>query len=158
VGVAGASEVFGLYESPDRDLTAQLRSLLEAAAPGRFEVVNLATPGMTPPRIRELFDRWAVRFDFDVIVVYPTPAFYLDIVAPPRTLERPPASVVAGHPMLSLRLTNQLWAAGRQLLPAGLQSWIKRALVERVRRRHPPQWVWNVAPPERVKLFATENR
>jgi hypothetical protein len=158
VGVTGASEVFGLYESPGKDLTAQLRSLLAAAAPGRFEVVNLASPGMTPPRICELFERWAARFDFDIVVVYPTPAFYLDLKPPPRKFKPTATPVVVRPGTFSLRLTGQLWAAGRRLLPARLQSWMKRALVERERLRHPPQWVWDVPPPERVALFAGDMR
>jgi hypothetical protein len=156
VGVAGASEVFGLYEGPEKDLTSQLRAQLSGAAPGRFEVVNLASAGMSPPRIRELLERWAGRFDFDVIVVYPTPAFYLDYEPPARTLRRSAATGVVASSSVGLRLPDAIWKAGRQRLPAGLQAWLKRVQVERVRAAHPPEWVWKAAPPERVELFARD--
>jgi hypothetical protein len=158
VGVAGASEVFGLYESPEKDLTAQLGARLAQAAPGRFEVVNLASAGMSPPRIRELFERWAGRFAFDVVVVYPTPAFYLDVEPPERTLG--PARVPRGPDArrFSLRLPDKLWRALRERLPAALQAWLKRVEIERARRAHSPEWVWRVPPRDRVELFAADMR
>jgi len=156
VGVAGASEMFGLYESPDKDVTAQLRLQLDRAAPGRFEVVNLASAGMSPPRIRELFERWADRFAFDVVVIYPTPAFYLDDDPPRRSVAPSPRPVAP--PGLSLRLRDKVWRALRELLPAQLQAWMKRAQIDRVRRAHAPDWVWNAAPPDRVARFDSDLR
>lgn len=155
IGVAGASEVFGLYESPEKDLTAQLRSQLTAKAPGRFEVVNLAVAGASPPRIRELIDRWAGRFKFDVIVFYPTPAFYLDLEPPARTL-RLAAPDEARMSPISLRLPGKLWRAARESLPASLQASLRRLQVERARSAHPADWVWSVAPPERVDRFSAD--
>jgi len=157
VGLAGASEVFGLYESADKELAAQLQAQLTAAAPGRFEVVNLAAAGMSPPRIRELFERWAGRFEFDIVVIYPTPAFYLD-VEPPKHDLAPPQAVPVGRASFKPRLPDKLWRALREALPAALQSRLKRAEVERVRGAHPPEWVWNEVPPDRVELFASEVR
>jgi hypothetical protein len=156
VGVAGASEVFGLYESPDKDVTAQLRQQLSASAPGRFEVVNLASAGITPPRMRELFERWAGRFGFDAVVVYPTPAFYLDVDPPSHTVGPHAGHGASAPEAFSLRLPDKLWRALRELLPAGLQAWLKRVQLDKVRRAHAPQWVWSAAPPERVALFESD--
>jgi hypothetical protein len=153
VGVAGASEMFGLYESPDKDVTAQLREQLKAA-PGRFEVVNLAAAGITPPRLRELYERWASRFGFDFVVVYPTPAFYLDLEPPSRSAEA--ARSAAASAAVTLRLPDKVWRALRELLPGELQAWLKRRQIERVRRAHPPGWVWSQAPPDRVSLFESD--
>jgi hypothetical protein len=157
VGLAGASEVFGLYESPDKELAAQLQAQLNLAAPGRFEVVNLAAAGMSPPRIRELFERWAGRFAFDVVVLYPTPAFYLD-VEPPKHDLAPRAAVVASRTTFKPRLPDKVWTSLRQALPAALQSRLKQAEIDRVRRAHPPDWVWSKAPPERVALLGSDLR
>ena len=158
VGVAGASEVFGLYESPEKDLTAQLGALLAEAAPGRFELVNLASAGMSPPRIRELFERWAARFDFDIVVVYPTPAFYLDIEPPQRTsdLAQAPRGSDAGG--LHSRLPDKAWRSARERLPAAMQAWLKGMEIERARRAQPPDWVWSSPPAERVGRFAVDMR
>jgi hypothetical protein len=156
VGLAGASEVFGLYESPDRELAPQLQARLSAAAPGRFEVVNLAAAGMSPPRIRELFERWAGRFQFDVVVLYPTPAFYLDVDPPMRVSRPAPAARAAAGSRFSARLPDKLWSALREALPSRLQAAMKQVALERVRRAHPPDWVWSSAPRERVELFAAD--
>jgi hypothetical protein len=83
VVVAGASEAFGLHESPGMEFPAQLQTLLDSKAPGRYQVLNAACPGMTPARIAKYFDSWVTRFEPDVLVFYPTPAFYLDINPPP---------------------------------------------------------------------------
>jgi hypothetical protein len=158
VGIAGASEVFGLYESPEMDVTAQLRARLAEAAPGRFEVVNLASAGMSLPRMRELIERWAARFDFDVIVVYPTPAFYLED-QPPRRASQPRRTTPPGPtPRSALRLPNKVWQAARQSLPAVLQAWLKEREIEKSRQAHPPGWVWREAPAERVALFESDLR
>jgi hypothetical protein len=158
VGVAGASEVFGLYEGPGKDLTAQLRQQLSDSAPGRFEVVNLGAAGITPPRMRELFERWVSRFAFDLVVVYPTPAFYLDVEPPARTLEPHAADAASAPSAFSLRLPDKLWRALREWLPARLQAWLKRVQIDRVRSAHEPRWVWSAAPPERVALFESDMR
>ena len=121
VGVAGASEVFGLYESPDKDVTAQLRQQLSASAPGRFEVVNLASAGITPPRMRELFERWAGRFHFDAVVLYPTPAFYLDV--DPRRARGPHRGAQALLPPSFLAAAaDKLWRALREAAADRLQT------------------------------------
>jgi len=104
--------------------------------------------------MRELFERWAGRFGFDVVVVYPTPAFYLDVDPPARSVETR-AGDSASAPF-TLRLPDKLWRALRELLPAGVQARMKRLQLEKLRRAHPPQWVWSAAPPERLALFEAD--
>ena len=157
IGVAGASEIFGLYESPGCDVTSQLRKLLERTAPGRFEVVNLSTPGMSIPRIVELYERWIRKFDFDVILYYPSPAMYLDVEAPgfrrsfPGKSERVSATDSSGW---NLRLPGKTWDMLRERLPTRLQVDMKWYQIKRQRRKFPKEWVWERgAPEERVTLF-----
>ena len=157
IGVAGASEIFGLYESPGNDVTSQLRKILESSAPGRFEVVNLATPGMSIPRIVELYERWIRKFNFDIILYYPSPAMYLDSEAPvfrksvPGKSEHVSASDSYGW---NLRLPGKTWEMFRERLPARLQVELKWYQIERQRRKFPKEWVWErYAPQERVTIF-----
>jgi hypothetical protein len=157
IGVAGASEIFGLYESPGCDLTSQVRKQLERSAPGRFEVVNLATPGMSIPRIIELYERWMRKFEFDAIVYYPSPAMYLDGQAPALRKTIPGRTVNdtgSTRHALDLRLPRKTWEMLRERLPVRLQVEMKRYQIARKRRNHPENWVWERhTPPERVRLF-----
>ena len=157
IGIAGASEIFGLYESPGCDVTSQVRKLLERSAPGRFEVVNLATPGMSIPRIVELYQRWIRKFDFDVIVYYPSPAMYLDTEAPsfrrsvPGIADRMSASDSYDW---NLRLPGKTWDMLRERLPTRLQEDLKWYQIEKKRREFLKEWVWeHHAPEERVTIF-----
>jgi hypothetical protein len=157
IGVAGASEIFGLYESPGNDVTSQLRKMLESSAPGHFEVVNLATPGMSIPRILELFERWIRKFDFDAIIYYPSPAMYLDAEPPSFRKSVPgitaPISVSNSYEW-NLRLPGKTWDMLRERLPARLQVELKLYQIERKRREFPKEWVWeHNAPQERVAIF-----
>ena len=45
----------------------------------------------------------------------------------------------------SLRLPDKLWRALRELLPAGLQAWLKQVQIDKVRRAHAPGWVWSAS-------------
>lgn len=157
IGVAGASEIFGLYESPGNDVTSQLRKMLESSAPGRFEVVNLSTPGMSIPRIVELYERWIRKFDFDAILYYPSPAMYLDTEAPSfrRHIPGIPVSVSASDSNnWNLRLPGKTWDMLRERLPTRLQVELKLYQIEKKRRQFPKNWVWeHHAPQERVTIF-----
>jgi hypothetical protein len=156
VVLAGASEVFGLYESPGRDLAPQLQRLLDAQAPGRYEVVNAATAGLSPPRIRELYEAWIDQFDPDVFVFYPTPGFYLDDQPPGLARRVSPVGPPAGAARFSLgdlRLRDRTWNLLRETLPGWLQTQLKLVQIERERARHPAGWTWTRAPEERLELF-----
>ena len=83
VFIVGASEAFGLHESQDMDFPSQMQVMLDSLRPGQFEIVNAACVGMTPPRIRHYYQTWLSQFDPDVVMYYPSPAFYLDNDIPP---------------------------------------------------------------------------
>ena len=155
--MAGASEIFGLYESPGSDVTSHVRKLLETSAPGQFEVVNLSTPGMSIPRIVELYERSIRKFDFDAILYYPSPAMYLDVEPP--GFRRPVPGISARMSALDsfdweLRLPGKTWDMLRERLPPRLQVKLKWYQIEKRRKKFPKEWVWErYAPEERVTLF-----
>jgi len=78
--VLGASETFGLYESPDKEYPAQLEAVLRRVE--CHEVVNAAIAGLTLKGQIRLWESWVSKFRPDVVVVYPTPGFYLANFAP----------------------------------------------------------------------------
>jgi hypothetical protein len=90
VMVLGASETFGLYESPDHEFPAQLQ--VDLKEHGCFEVLNGAVPGMTLRTLITYWKNWGSRFSPEIVVVYPTPAFYLANNPPdyPRAPSGPP--------------------------------------------------------------------
>ena len=155
--VAGASEAFGLYENPGMEFPALLQGMLDENAPGRYQVLNAACPGMTPARIAFYFNSWISRFDPDFLIYYPTPAFYLDVYPPPAPAElldrdvTPMPSETAWRP--SLRLKGKVNVVRRRVLPQRLQHWARLFSTYRQVRRHPPDWVWRNPPPERIELF-----
>ena len=75
VMVLGASETFGLYESPGKEYVAQLEAALQQH--GCYEVVNTAVAGLTVKGLIQLWKGWVSRFSPDIVVIYPTPGFYL---------------------------------------------------------------------------------
>ncbi|MBX6332820.1 MAG: hypothetical protein IRY91_13310, partial [Gemmatimonadaceae bacterium] len=87
VAMLGASEMFGLYESPDHELPRQLADTLAARlaagacgahAPARFEVLNAALPGMSLPTVDQDVRMRLARLGLDIVVYYPSPVQYLD--------------------------------------------------------------------------------
>ena len=156
IGVAGASEIFGLYENPGCDITSQLRKLLEKSSPGKFEVVNLATPGMSIPRIVESYDRWMRKFDFDAVIFYPSAAMYLADQAPEfrRSVSIKSENSFGNDNSWNLRLPRKTWEMLRERIPAWLQVKLKWIQIEFNRLNMTNEQVWRKnAPDERVELF-----
>lgn len=73
----GSSETFGMYESPGKNYPDQLRDMLKRR--GAYEVVNAAIPGMTLPSIIKAYDERLVAFKPDIVVIYISPLFDLNI-------------------------------------------------------------------------------
>ncbi len=151
IAVMGASETFGLYESPGKEFPAQLQTMLEGARPGRYQVINAACAGMSLPRIAHYFRVWVGKFDPDVVIIYPTPASYLTNEAP-----RSKINVRHGPPVKppeSLRLARKVRIILKRALPARVRDRLRERRISRTIRRHKPDWVWQNLPPERVALF-----
>ena len=87
--VVGASETFGLYESPGNEYPAEMQRQLRRG-PKQFEVINAACAGMSPPRIAQLLDSLLGRFRPDYLLYYPSPQFYLDEQPPTESRRTAP--------------------------------------------------------------------
>lgn len=152
--VLGASETFGMYESPRQEYPAQLATRLEPA--GCFEVINGAVVGLSVPAVTQLWRNWASRFEPDVVVMYPTPAFYLADNAPHTPRHVAPPSPLA--PRWASRLVDR--ARDQFSFP----DFIQRHRVERWRReelararagRH-ESWLFETVPPDRLWQFVAD--
>jgi hypothetical protein len=152
--LVGASETFGLQESPGNEYPAQLGRRLDQARPGRFEVINAACAGMSPPRIDQLLQAWLGQFKPDLVAFYPSPQFYLDDEPPARAHTTTPTKERWFVPRLERRAKTWL----RSLLPSHLQTWARQASIEWYARRHGPNWLWREVPEDRVQAFRDDLR
>ncbi|HXY29802.1 MAG TPA: hypothetical protein VEI06_03755 [Gemmatimonadaceae bacterium] len=166
--VVGASETFGLYETPGREFPRQLEDTLRAAlASGRWrpgcglthvEVLNGALPGMTMPTIAQDVRLRLGVLRPDLVVVYPTPAFYLHEDLPRAA--RPDSSGrssglpwwYALEPRSGRRVRDQL----KQLTPSAVLTLLRRMDIAKERRDHPADWFFHGVPSDRADRFESD--
>jgi hypothetical protein len=169
VVTAGASETFGLYESPGREYPRQMEDSLNArlradgreCAQWRAEVLNAAMPGMSLPTMDQDVRLRVSGLRPDFVVLYPTPAAYLeDGVPTPASpdssshgAQRLPSSY-AFHPRAADRLRSQL----KLLLPTAIQDRIRRHEISVMLKQHPPGWRFDSIPVERLAAYETDLR
>ena len=172
VAVAGASETFGLYESPDREYARQLEDSLRqaltrgdgcpagAAPPRQVEVLNAALPGMSLPTVTQDLRLRVARLRPHVVVLYPTPPQYLD--DQPPAAARADSSARAGElPLqraLRPRALTRLRTQAKQMLPVAVQSWLRGRDLQRARQNRPAGWRFTEVPAERLAQYDADLR
>jgi hypothetical protein len=162
---AGASEMFGLYESRGHEVPRQLEDSLKArlaatCGSAAAEVWNGALPGMTLPTITQDVRLRVIGFDPDVVVLYATPAFYLGGRAPQAA--RPDSTGILREPGLARAFYPRGWARVRDqlkgLTPEIIETWLRARRVEQVVRRRGSAWRYTELPADRVAEFESELR
>ncbi|MEO8560556.1 MAG: SGNH/GDSL hydrolase family protein [bacterium] len=154
----GGSETFGLTESAGLEYPRQLEDSLNAAR-GRaphlptFEVLNAALPGMALPSIeRDLLHRVRT-LQPDVVLVYPSPSFYVDRDPPHAPTDVHPAGALplsrAFRPRVLGRLTNSI----KGLLPGPMLRWLRQRDIDDEVNQYPPEWRFTSVPEVRLKMF-----
>jgi hypothetical protein len=168
VVTVGASEMFGMSESPGREfprqledtLNARLASRCRAAPPVRFEVLNAGLPGMSLPTVEQGVRNRVRRFGADFIVLYPTPASYLNDEPPfpvrpdssGRTSDLPRARSL--YPRFAGRMREQLKA----ILPEPVKTWLRRRETTAYVRAKPPGWRFTSIPSDRLAQYDRDLR
>ncbi|MGQ0647612.1 MAG: SGNH/GDSL hydrolase family protein [Gemmatimonadaceae bacterium] len=163
----GASETFGLYESQDHDYPRQLEDSLQhhadaACAPPSstptVEVVNAALPGMALPSMDRYLDDVVRRVGPAVVVLYPSPGFYLNTRAPKLTRGWPGAdSTLPLGNALVLRSDDRVVAQLKRLAPEPVMRWARRTMTERKARfSSGPRFL--EVPADRMAQFEQELR
>jgi hypothetical protein len=151
IAVFGASETFGLYESPDHEFPRLLESRLnEKAGRHRFDVVNVAYAGMPTTamirRVPEIARRVRPRF----AIVYPTPANYIWLPWLKGEQKAPKL------PRFQFRLKDQVMTMLKTVVPADLQNW---ARAREIKRSVPAYGkVMDRIPEQNVERFAEDLR
>lgn len=148
--VLGASETFGLYESPNCEFPAQLGEMLGDDT----EVVNTAIVGMTVASMISYWQHYIVRFKPDVVLIYPSPQFYL-------ANEPPKRRSVVWQASLAVPLDEPFRLTSRYLerlqdqfeKPAFVQKYVDVRTVAEASADKPANWVFATLPTERIELL-----
>jgi hypothetical protein len=166
VVTAGASETFGLYESPGREYPRQLEDTLNVRLADHrtvcrewhAQVLNAAMPGMSLPTVDQDIRLRLRPLKPDVVVLYATPATYLyddvPVAARPDSQTHTLPESNALFPRVAERLRTQL----KSLVPSALQDRIRRHEISVMLDRHPPNWRFDSVPVERLEAFEADLR
>jgi len=159
VVVLGASETYGLYESPGREFPMQLQDSLNRPLgypcdDTGIEVLNAANPGMSLPTFTEDLRLRLAPLRPDVVVVYPAPVQYLDIRQPQTA---PPDSSGRGRLPGTYALYPRGWERLREgvksMLPAPIATWLRRRAINASIEGRPSSWRFASVPPTRIEAF-----
>ena len=164
VFAVGASETFGLGESPGKEYPRQLEDSLAARVDlrrrlgvDRFEVVNGAMLGMSLPTLTQDVRTRLARFAPSVIVAYPTPVQYLTDQRPVAAVPDPSVTAVS-EPSFRLRVVPRLREQLKLMLPAAVTTRLRERDIARAIREHPPGWVLTEVPEDRVHAYEEDLR
>lgn len=147
----GASEAFGLYETPGEDVANQLERHFVRLGQD-IDVVNAACFGLNVPRMQRLLEDPLPDIAMDYLALYPTPHFYLDnqVVAPDQPRTQPPRPA---------RFVSRLVTKGRDVmksfLPPGVQDALRSLQTKRAIADVRDDWLWREPPADRLALFET---
>lgn len=164
IAVIGASETFGLYESEGHEYPARMQALLDSIAPGRYEVINVGLPGLSPASMVPYIQRAVVPTGASILVIYPTPMFYLEVqpllvdYVPPRY--QPPAVVKFGGWTIERdAFIPRIFAKARDvlkgLIPDFVVMEVRQMRLASVRSKHGDGWVWQTVPSDRMQILRT---
>jgi hypothetical protein len=128
----GASETFGIYEAAGGEYPRRIEQLLNAQTPGRYEVVNIAIPGMRIGRVAYLEDAIR-RTGARTVLIYPTPANYIGTTKPHCG---EPTSPVPDEMGLGerFRLVGRIDQLSKRHLPPLVMDGLKRWAIQREER------------------------
>lgn len=123
IGVTGASESFGVFESAGQEWPRQLERLLNArGGEPCFAVDNLAWPGLLVSTTRRHLPAMLAYAKPRVMVIYPSPTSYLFRDSAPeeqKTVERPPPE------NFQLRIVPRIETVAKRVIPESAQNWIR---------------------------------
>ena len=159
VVTAGASETFGLYESPGREFPRQLEDTLRARWRPGVEVLNAAIFGMTLPTLEQDLRLRVGPLHPDVIVLYPTPVQYLNEEVPqPAEPDSAASGVLPFRDALYPRAMERLRKQAKALLPEWLATSLRRNDIAREAREHPAGWRFTDVPADRLAAYEADLR
>jgi hypothetical protein len=169
VVTVGASETFGLRETAGKEYPRQLEDSLNSASAAaacaggrrRFEVLNAAFAGMSLPTIEQDVRLRLAGLSPSIVLVYPTPAGYLDDRVPEAAVPDSSAKSVT-RPSLSRALYPRAVGRFREQIKQTVPEFLRTALRGRQTRAlvaaHPPGWRFETVPSDRVDRYDADLR
>lgn len=153
----GASESFGLYESPGQEFARQLADSLRAAG-CPADVLNAAFPGMSLPTVEQDLRLRLDTTGARVAIYYPTPPQYVDDV-PPQPVRRNPKGDGTLHlsPWRS-RFLVRARDGIKGMLPRGLQDVLRQRDIASARARWSADSLYRTVPEDRLSQFDADLR
>jgi len=159
----GASETFGMAEAEGREYPRQLEDSLNLAAAGRhsarrFEVLNASLPGMSIPSILLALRGHIRSLSPELVVVYPSPSFYVDREAPHPPTDAPADDTLSFTRALRPRVIPRIVDAAKSLLPAAVLDGLRQRDIQKSIEQYPPDWRFTSIPQDRLTLFSEHMR
>jgi hypothetical protein len=121
--------------------------------------LNTALPGMSLPTVEQDLRGRVRRLGADVVVLYPTPAQYLDD-EPPRAA-RPAVGNATElsafrtlYPRIVARMRNQV----KEILPDAAKTWLRQRETEAYLKAKPAGWRFTSVPVDRMGEFERDLR
>ncbi|HXI20921.1 MAG TPA: hypothetical protein VNH46_07550, partial [Gemmatimonadales bacterium] len=118
------------------------------------EVVNAAVAGLSLPGVQELWENWASRFRPAVVVVYPSPAFYLSNRGPSAPAPVRSSSVIQDRRPWRPRL----WQRAKDAFefPEFIQRRRLAAALEAATASHDSTWFFREVPQDRLERYRAD--
>jgi len=151
----GASEAFGLYETPGEDIANQLERSF-AADNTSINVVNASCFGLNLTRLTRLVQDPVASLNPDKLVLYPTPHFYLDMIEVKP--DAPKTDSDTGGGGFVSRLVTKSRDVLKTFLPAALQDYIREYQTGRALGDGGSDDQWEQPPADRLALFEAHMR
>lgn len=147
----GASETFGLHESPQHEYPVQLQQLLDSTAPGRYEVVNVGLPGLSLSSMVPYYRNVVSPLHPAWVFIYPSPSFYLEVNPLPPVYQIPRVSSNRAAEKIEWRLPARGRESLKAIIPAAIVTRYRQWKLDRQRASHPADWVWQAPPADRLE-------
>jgi len=152
--VAGASETFGLLESPGAEWPAQLqRQLDRRCGPDRPDVLNAAFAGMSLPTVTQDLSRRGAGLAPQWFVYYPTPAQYLETDRPLAAVRDTVIPRGRDLPVFRWRFLSRLRDQLRDVLPLIVRRSYQQQTIAMARAGQADDWLFRSPPPDRINAF-----
>lgn len=152
----GASEAFGLYETPGEDIANQLERSFVADNTD-INVVNASCFGLNLTRLTRLVEDPVASLNPDMLVLYPTPHFYLDMIEVKPDEPKPDAGASNSGGFVS-RVVTKSKDVLKTFLPAALQDSIRGFQADQALGDSGEQDLWEQPPADRLALFEAHMR
>ncbi len=153
---SGASETFGLYESPSKEWPRQLEDSLNSACVNVHSVVlNAGFAGMSLPTVIQDIKSRIATVSPDFVIYYPSPTQYLETNPP---LPAAPSDSTTTLPLFQLRFTPHLRSAVKRALPERLTDGIRRIMISRARLKMGDSLLFESVPSDRLNKFESDLR